>query len=215
MKVAYPPNPQAERMVQHQLRARGISAEGVLQVMSVLPRHRFVSRTTRGEAYGDFPLPIGRGQTISQPYMVALMTAELGLSGREKVLEIGTGSGYQTAVLAELAAEVYTVELIPSLLERAEGLLTEIGYRNIRYLCTDGTAGWPEQAPFDAILVAAAAPEVPSALAGQLGDNGVLVVPVGRSSAYQTLLTVRRRGSLLEKREGIGCRFVPLVSTGP
>ena len=202
-------------MVQHQLRARGISAEGVLQVMSALPRHRFVSRAVRAEAYGDFPLPIGRGQTISQPYMVGLMSAELGLSGREKVLEIGTGSGYQTAVLAELAAEVYTVELLPVLLEHAQRLLTEIGYPNIRYRCADGTAGWPEEAPFDAVLVAAAAPTIPSALTAQLGDNGVLVIPVGRSSAFQTLLTVRRRGSLLEQRQGIGCRFVPLVSTRP
>jgi protein-L-isoaspartate(D-aspartate) O-methyltransferase len=215
VKVAYPPNPQAERMVQHQLRARGITAEGVLQVMSSLPRHRFLSRGVRAEAYGDYPLPIGSGQTISQPYMVGLMSAELGLSGRERVLEIGTGSGYQTAVLAELAAEVSTVELLPALLERARRLLTELGYRNILYRCADGAAGWPEQAPFDAILVAAAAPAVPAALTAQLGDNGVLVVPVGRSSAFQTLLTIRRRGSLLEKREGIGCRFVPLVSTRP
>jgi protein-L-isoaspartate(D-aspartate) O-methyltransferase len=215
VKIAYPPNFQAERMVQRQLRARGISAEGVLQVMSALPRHRFVSRALRAEAYGDFPLPIGRGQTISQPYMVALMTAELDLSPQARVLEVGTGSGYQTAVLAELAAEVCTVELIPSLLERARRLLGELGYRNIQYRCADGAAGWPEEAPFDAILVAAAAPAVPSALTAQLGDNGVLVVPVGRSSAFQTLFTVRRRGNHLEQREGIGCRFVPLVSTQP
>jgi protein-L-isoaspartate(D-aspartate) O-methyltransferase len=200
-------------MVRLQLRARGIEAEGVLRVMSVLPRHRFVSGSARAEAYGDFPLPIGRGQTISQPYMVALMTAELGLGQREKVLEIGTGSGYQTAVLAELAREVYTVELIPTLLERARGLLHELGYRNIQYRAADGTNGWPEEAPFDAILVAAAAPAVPSALTAQLGDNGVLVVPVGRSQAFQTLLTIRRRGARLEQHEGIGCRFVPLVST--
>ena len=200
-------------MVRLQLRSRGIEAESVLRVMSVLPRHRFVPGSARAEAYGDFPLPIGRGQTISQPYMVALMTAELGLGGRAKVLEIGTGSGYQTAVLAELAGEVYTVELIPTLLERARGLLDELGYRNIRYRAADGTYGWPEEAPFDAILVAAAAPAVPSALTAQLGDNGVLVVPVGRSQAFQTLLTIRRRGARLEQHEGIGCRFVPLVST--
>jgi protein-L-isoaspartate(D-aspartate) O-methyltransferase len=200
-------------MVRLQLRSRGIEAESVLRVMSVLPRHRFVPGSARAEAYGDFPLPIGRGQTISQPYMVALMTGELGLGGRAKVLEIGTGSGYQTAVLAELAGEVYTVELIPTLLERARGLLEELGYRNIRYRAADGTYGWPEEAPFDAILVAAAAPAVPSALTAQLGDNGVLVVPVGRSQAFQTLLTIRRRGARLEQREGIGCRFVPLVST--
>jgi len=200
-------------MVRLQLRSRGIAAESVLQVMSVLPRHRFVPGSARAEAYGDFPLPIGRGQTISQPYMVALMTAELGLGARAKVLEIGTGSGYQTAVLAELAREVYTVELIPTLLERARGLLDELGYRNIRYQAADGTYGWPEEAPFDAILVAAAAPAVPATLTAQLGDNGVLVVPVGRSQAFQTLLTIRRRGARLEQHEGIGCRFVPLVST--
>jgi protein-L-isoaspartate(D-aspartate) O-methyltransferase len=215
VKIAYPPNPQAERMVRQQLRARGITAEDVLLVMSALPRHLFVSKSLRAEAYGDFPLPIGRDQTISQPYMVALMTAELGLGPLAKVLEIGTGSGYQTAVLAELAGEVYSVELIPSLLERARRLLNELGYRNIRYRCADGTAGWAEEAPFDAILVAAAAPAVPSALATQLADNGALVVPVGRSSAFQTLITVRKRGSHLEQREGIGCRFVPLVSTRP
>jgi protein-L-isoaspartate(D-aspartate) O-methyltransferase len=215
VKIAYPPNPQAERMVRQQLRARGIAAEDVLQVMCALPRHRFVSKSVQAEAYGDFPLPIGRGQTISQPYMVGLMTAELGLSPWSRVLEIGTGSGYQTAVLAELAGEVYTVELIPSLLERAQRLLAELGYMNIRCRCADGTAGWPEEAPFDAILVAAAAPTVPSALASQLADNGVLVVPVGRSSAFQTLITVRRRGGLLQHSEGIGCRFVPLVSSKP
>jgi protein-L-isoaspartate(D-aspartate) O-methyltransferase len=213
VKIDYPPNPQAERMVRQQLRARGIAAEDVLQVMSVLPRHRFVSKSVRAEAYGDFPLPIGRGQTISQPYMVALMTAELDLGPRSRVLEIGTGSGYQTAVLAELAGEVFTMELITSLLERARSLLVELGYANIHYRCADGTAGWPEEAPFDAILVAAAAPTVPSALTAQLADNGVMVVPVGRTSAFQTLITLRRRGSLLEQREGIGCRFVPLVST--
>jgi protein-L-isoaspartate(D-aspartate) O-methyltransferase len=131
------------------------------------------------------------------------------------VLEIGTGSGYQTAVLAELAREVFTVELIPALLERARGLLDELGYRNIRYRAADGAYGWPEEAPFDAILVAAAAPAVPPMLAAQLGDYGVLVVPVGRSQAFQTLLTVRRRGTFLEQHEGIGCRFVPLVSAAP
>jgi protein-L-isoaspartate(D-aspartate) O-methyltransferase len=202
-------------MVRLQLRSRGIAAESLLRVMSVLPRHRFVPGSARSEAYGDFPLPIGRGQTISQPYMVALMTAELGLGERARVLEIGTGSGYQTAVLAELAGEVYTVELIPALLQRARALLDELGYRNIRYRAADGTHGWPEEAPFDAILVAAAAPAVPSMLTAQLGDNGVLVVPVGRSQAFQTLLTIRRRGAHLEQQEGIGCRFVPLVSSEP
>jgi protein-L-isoaspartate(D-aspartate) O-methyltransferase len=211
VKVAYPPNPQAEWMVRHQLRARGISSERVMEVMSVLPRHRFVSGSHRTDAYGDFPLPIGRGQTISQPYMVGLMSEELHLHGKEKVLEVGTGSGYQTAVLAELAAEVCTVELIPVLLERARALLGELGYLNVRYRAGDGSAGWAEAAPFDAILVAAASARIPGALTAQLADNGVLVIPVGRSQAYQTLITVRRHGDRLEQREGIGCRFVPLV----
>jgi protein-L-isoaspartate(D-aspartate) O-methyltransferase len=215
VKIAYPPNPQAERMVRQQLRARGLAAQRVLEVMAAVPRHRFVSGAVRADAYGDFPLPIGRGQTISQPYMVGLMSEELSLRGGEKVLEIGTGSGYQTAVLAELAERVYTVELIPSLLERARRLLVELGYRNIRYRAGDGSAGWPQAAPFDAILVAAAAPAIPPALTAQLADNGVLVIPVGHSQQYQTLLTVRRRGACLEKRDGIGCRFVPLVQGRP
>jgi len=215
VKIAYPPNPQAERMVRQQLRARGLGAERVLEIMSVLPRDRFVSGTLRAEAYGDFPLPIGRGQTISQPYMVGLMTEELAVREQGKVLEVGTGSGYQTAVLAELAREVYTVELIPALLERARRLLAELGYRNIHYRAGDGSEGWPEASPFDAILVAAAAPAVPAALTAQLADGGVLVIPVGDSRQFQTLLTVRRQGRFLERHEGIGCRFVPLVQDGP
>jgi protein-L-isoaspartate(D-aspartate) O-methyltransferase len=211
VKIAYPPNPQAERMVRQQLRSRGIGSQQVLEVMSVLPRHRFVSAALRSEAYGDFPLPIGKGQTISQPYMVGLMTEELALHEGARVLEIGTGSGYQTAVLAELAGEVYTVELLPSLLQCARRLLTELGYRGIHYRCGDGSAGWPEAAPFDGIVVAAAAPAVPAALTAQLADNGVLVIPVGSHQQFQVLLTVRRRGSVLERRDGIGCRFVPLV----
>ncbi len=200
-------------MVDLQCRARGVREERVLAALLKVPRHEFVQGALKERAYDDYPLPVGEGQTISQPYMVALMTAELGLNGRQRVLEIGTGSGYQTAVLAELAAEVFTVELIPVLLERAQRLLTGLGYRNIHYLSADGTSGWPAQAPFDAILVAAAAQELPAALAAQLADNGVLVVPVGRSQVYQSLLTVRRRGGHLEQHEGIGCRFVPLVST--
>jgi protein-L-isoaspartate(D-aspartate) O-methyltransferase len=215
VKVDYPHNPQAERMVRQQLRARGISSERVLEVMSVLPRHRFVSGGVRGEAYGDFPLPIGRGQTISQPYMVGLMSEELRLQGNERTLEVGTGSGYQTAILAELAREVYTMEVIPTLLERARALLGELGYGNVHYRAGDGSVGWPEAAPFDAILVAAASVGIPEALTAQLADNGVLVIPVGRSQAYQTLVTIRRRGERLEKSEGIGCRFVPLVHEPP
>lgn len=211
MRIAFPPNPAAERMVDTQLRSRGIRDERVLEIMARLPRHLFVPASSRDEAYGDFPLPIGKGQTISQPYMVALMTEELDLAGREKVLEIGTGSGYQTAILAELAAEVYSVELLPPLLERAQRLLAGLGYGNVHCLAGDGWEGWPEASPFDRILVAAAAPTVPAALTSQLADNGILVVPVGTSQLYQTLMTVRRLGTRLETREGIGCRFVPLV----
>ncbi|MBN2552885.1 MAG: protein-L-isoaspartate(D-aspartate) O-methyltransferase [Spirochaetales bacterium] len=198
-------------MVRTQIQARGIHDEGVLEAMSRIPRHRFVSGTSAFEAYGDFPLSIGHGQTISQPYMVALMSEELRLLGIERCLEIGTGSGYQTAVLAELAAEVYTVELVPELLERSRRLLEELGYTNIRYRSGDGSAGWPEHAPYDRILVAAAAPSVPRPLTAQLGDNGILVIPVGDSRNYQTLMVVRRIGNRLDTRESIGCRFVPLV----
>ena len=215
VKVVFAPNQNAERMVRTQLQARGISDPKVLAAMSRLPRHRFVPGSSRGEAYGDFPLPIGQGQTISQPYMVALMTEELHLDGGEKVLEVGTGSGYQTALLAELAAEVHSMELLPSLLERARLLLDELGYRGIRFRVGDGWYGWPEAAPFDRILVAAAASSVPAALTGQLADNGVLVVPVGSSQLYQALVTIRRVGNRLEKKEGIGCRFVPLVHETP
>ncbi|UCF97614.1 MAG: protein-L-isoaspartate(D-aspartate) O-methyltransferase [Spirochaetaceae bacterium] len=211
MKIAYPDNRQAKRMVRTQIQARGIHDDGVLEVMSRVPRHRFVPGESTFEAYGDFPLSIGHGQTISQPYMVALMTEELHLRGGERVLEIGTGSGYQTAVLAELAGEIYTVELIPELSERSQKLLEELGYSNIIYRSGDGSLGWPEHAPYDRILVAAAAVTVPRPLTSQLADNGILVIPVGDSRHYQTLLIVRRVGRRLDTRESIGCRFVPLV----
>ncbi len=212
LKVSYPENPLAVRMAAGQLRERGISDSRVLQVMSVLPRHRFVPGKRSAEAYGDHPVTIGSGQTISQPYMVALMTENLRLRGHEKVLEIGTGSGYQTAVLAELAREVCTIELVEPLARRARNLLTELGYHNIRFCVGDGSGGWPEEAPFDGILVAAAAPRVPGALKAQLSDNGVLVIPVGETRSYQTLTIIRRIGASFVKQDSIGCRFVPLVS---
>jgi protein-L-isoaspartate(D-aspartate) O-methyltransferase len=211
VKISYPENRQARRMVRTQIQERGIRDAGVLEVMSHIPRHLFISGASTCEAYGDYPLSIGHGQTISQPYMVALMSEEMRLSGTERVLEIGTGSGYQTAILAELAAEVYTVELISELIERSHTLLDELGYTNISYRCGDGNFGWPEYAPYNRILVAAAAPSVPRPLISQLGDNGILVIPVGDSHHYQTLSIVRRVGKRLETREGIGCRFVPLV----
>jgi protein-L-isoaspartate(D-aspartate) O-methyltransferase len=214
VKISYPENRQAKRMVRSQIQARGIQDEGVLDVMSRIPRHRFVPGAGTFEAYGDYPLSIGRGQTISQPYMVALMSEEIRLRGRERVLEIGTGSGYQTAVLAELAAEVYTVELVSELLERARALLDELGYTNISYRCADGSLGWPEYAPYDRIIVAAAASSIPRPLTAQLADNGILVIPVGDARAYQTLSIVRRIGNHYQTRESIGCRFVPLVRKG-
>jgi protein-L-isoaspartate(D-aspartate) O-methyltransferase len=211
VKIAYAENRYAKRMVKTQIEFRGIQNNGVLEVMSRIPRHRFVSGESTVEAYGDYPLSIGYGQTISQPYMVALMTEQLRLSGEERVLEIGTGSGYQTAVLAELAEEVYTVELIPELIDRSRKLLDQLGYDNIHYRSGDGNLGWSQYAPYDRILVAAAAVTIPRALTTQLADNGILVIPVGDSRHYQTLIIVRRLGRRLETRESIGCRFVPLV----
>ena len=167
----------------------------------------------RGAAYADEPLPIGYGQTISQPYIVAYMSEFLGLTGSERVLEIGTGSGYQTAVLAELAAEVFTIETVGPLLERARGVLGGLGYRNIRFREGDGYGGWPEEAPFDAILAAAAPASVPPALRDQLAPEGRLVLPVG--SAIQELILIRRRGGGFEERRLIPVRFVPMIQGGP
>lgn len=209
--IQYPGNPDGERMVDFQLKARGVSDKKLIEIMSLIPRHLFISGKKRSEAYVDYPLSIGCRQTISQPYMVAIMTKRLGLTGREKVLEIGTGSGYQTAVLAELAKEVYTVERIPQLLKRSKNLLIELGYPNIYFRSGDGSRGWPEVAPFDRILVAAAASSIPQELKEQLADNGILVIPVGGSSNYQQLTILRRSGNHFTVEKGLGCRFVPLV----
>jgi protein-L-isoaspartate(D-aspartate) O-methyltransferase len=212
VRVDYATNLPAERMVRAQIRARGITDARLLEVMARLPRHRFAGAgMARSEAYGDFPLPIGHDQTISQPYMVALMTEQLELRGKERVLEIGTGSGYQTAVLAELAREVYTVERIVPLLSRAQALLLRLGYTNIAFREGDGSLGWPEAGPFDRVLVAAAAASIPQPLEAQLADNGLLVIPIGPSEHYQILTVLRRVGGHIEKSESIGCRFVPLV----
>jgi protein-L-isoaspartate(D-aspartate) O-methyltransferase len=211
MNKGSPENPLAVRMVETQIRARGIDDARVLEVMSRIPRHVFVPEADRTEAYGDFPLSIGYGQTISQPYMVALMSQDLSLSGRERVLEIGTGSGYQTAILAELAAEVYTIELIPGLLKRARKTLDVLGYGSVRYRVGDGSHGWSEAGPFDRILVAAAAASIPQPLTSQLADNGIMVIPVGSIRSFQTLMILRRIGRQIQARESIGCRFVPLI----
>lgn len=203
------PNPELDCMVRTQLESRGIRDPAVLEAFRGIDRARFVPEMFRHQAYEDHPIGIGEGQTISQPYMVALMTQSLDLAGRERVLEIGTGSGYQTAILAALAAEVYTVEVHASLLDRAHQALAELGFGNVHYLVGDGRLGWPQAAPFDRILSAAAAEAVPQAWLEQLGDPGVLVTPVG--GAAQVLVKVEKRLGRTTRTEFCPCRFVPLV----
>ena len=202
------------RMVDEQLAARGLKSGDVLAAMRSVPRHLFVPPELAEKAYADAPLPIGLGQTISQPYMVALMTEILGLDVRSRVLEIGAGSGYQTAVLAEVAGEVYALELLAPLAERARAVLARLGYRNTRTAIADGSRGWPEVAPFDAVLVAAAAPQAPPALLQQLVDGGRLVIPLGDPHGDQVLTVFQRVGDELLERRDTPCRFVPLVSGG-
>ncbi|HVP90233.1 MAG TPA: protein-L-isoaspartate(D-aspartate) O-methyltransferase [Terriglobales bacterium] len=208
------PEREAERrkMVEVQIRGRGVRDPRVLAAMAKVPRHLFVPEALRASAYADEPLPIGEGQTISQPYIVAYMTEALRLRGGERVLEIGTGSGYQAAVLAELAAEVYTIELVGGLSLRAQETLAALGYRNIRFRVGDGAAGWPEAAPFDAIVVTAAAAQVPAELEREIGPSGVMIIPVG--TLFQELQLVRRgpRGTL--RKRLLPVRFVPLVEPG-
>lgn len=205
-------NFEAERreMVEVQIKGRGVRDKKVLDAMLKVPRHLFVPEQMKELAYGDEPLPIGEGQTISQPYIVAYMTETLKLTGREKVLEIGTGSGYQTAILAELAKEVYTVELIPELSRRAQRVLKELGYQNIHFNIGDGTRGWPENAPYDAILVSAAPAAVPRNLIEQLKENGRMIIPVGTD--YQELVLIRKLKEGWEEQKLIAVRFVPLVT---
>lgn len=198
------------RMVRTQLEGRGVASPRVLDALVRVPRERFVPDVLRSRACGDHALAIGHGQTISQPYMVAAMTQALDLQGSERVLEVGTGSGYQCAVLAELAAEVWSVERIPELADEALALLAGLGYRNVHVRTGDGTLGWPEAAPFDAIVVTAAAPVTPPSLLEQLADGGRLVAPVGDRD-LQHLVVVERDGTEYRSRHSLGCRFVPLV----
>ncbi len=188
-----------------------ITDPDVLAAIERVPRHRFVPDHLQDMAYEDRPLPIGQGQTISQPFVVALMTQALELTPESRVLEIGTGSGYQTAILAELAGEVYTVEVRPELQERAKRILTDLGYTNIHFRVGDGWLGWPEEAPFDAIIVTAAASEWPQALIKQLAEDGRMVIPVGEQDWNQNLwLLTRIDGNLI--KESLGpVRFVPLI----
>ncbi|MCC6048342.1 MAG: protein-L-isoaspartate(D-aspartate) O-methyltransferase [Thermodesulfobacterium sp.] len=197
-------------MVETQITARGINDERVLKAMLKVPRHLFVDEALRDQAYGDFPLPIGEGQTISQPYIVALMTEALELKGNERVLEIGTGSGYQTAILAELALWVYTIERFPTLLERAKKVLKELGYKNISFKLDDGTLGWKEAAPFDAIIVTAASPDIPPPLVEQLAEGGRIVIPIGDEFS-QTLIKGVKKGGKLHTKALEPVRFVKLV----
>ena len=202
--------PQADAMVSTALIPRGISDRRVLNAFRKVPRSVFVPKDLFEQAYADCPLSIGEGQTISQPYMAALMTECLRLSGTEKVLEIGTGSGYQTAILAELAKEVYSVERFETLAERAGHTLKKLGYTNCRIKTGDGTLGWEEFAPFDAIIVTAAAPEIPASLFDQLAEGGRLVIPVGDSFS-QVLRVVEKRNARACQVDVCGCVFVPLL----
>jgi protein-L-isoaspartate(D-aspartate) O-methyltransferase len=201
-----------ENMVEYQIAARGVRSEKVLDAMRKVPREQFVSRDVREFAYEDSPLPIGAGQTISQPYIVAYMIEGLALQGGEKVLEIGAGSGYAAAVLAEIAGEVYTIERIEELAQSATTALAETGYKNVHVLHGDGTLGWPEHAPFDGIIVAAGGPEVPDSLKQQLKIGGRMVIPVGQSQDFQELVRVTRISeSEFQTEDLVAVRFVPLV----
>ena len=198
-----------ERMVQEQMVARGIHDPQVLEALRKVPRHRFVPGEMRTSAYDDTPLPIGLGQTISQPYMVAFMTEALELKPQDRVLEIGTGSGYQAAVLSLMAREVYSLEIIERLGKQAEARLKELGCENVRVRIGDGYRGWPEAAPFDAIIVTAAPSDVPPALVAQLRPGGRMVIPVGRG--VQNLIRLRRTTNGLERESLMPVRFVPMV----
>jgi protein-L-isoaspartate(D-aspartate) O-methyltransferase len=199
-----------ERMVKTQLVPRGIKNPRVLKVMGKIPRNRFIEEALSGEAYNDHPLPIGHKQTISQPYIVALMTEALELTGDEKVLEIGTGSGYQTAILADLSGKVFTVERIRDLMVKARNILADLGYNNIMFKAFDGTLGWKEYEPYDAIMVTAGAPKIPEPLLDQLADGGRLIIPVGNRFSQELIKVTKKNGNIIQKNFG-GCRFVDLV----
>ena len=201
---------QRRRMVEEQLGDRGIRDLRLLEVMNRVPRHLFALDSLQHRAYGDTPLPIGENQTISQPYIVAAMTEALSLKGDERVLEIGTGSGYQTAVMAELATQVFTIERINVLSRKAQNILEGLGYANIVFKMFDGTYGWPDQAPFNAIMVTASAKEIPEALIKQLGEGGRLVAPTG-DEQKQKLMVLTKKGDHVIKKEICDCKFVPLV----
>ncbi|QLA19935.1 protein-L-isoaspartate(D-aspartate) O-methyltransferase [Desulfolutivibrio sulfoxidireducens] len=200
-----------DRMVREQIEARGIHETSVLRAMRAVPRHLFVEEALIPQAYEDHPLPLGHGQTISQPYVVAWMTWLLDVAPDMKVLEIGTGSGYQAAVLAEMGARVYTVERIKPLLETAQRRLADLRYTQVRFKLDDGTLGWPEEAPFDRILVTAAGPVIPDPLVEQLADPGKMAIPVGPSKRGQTLMLLEKQNGRVTTRDMGGVMFVDLV----
>jgi len=196
-------------MVEYQLISRGIQDSKIIQAMLRVPRHKFVPQGLRKLAYSDNPLPIGMDQTISQPYIVALMTELLKLKSGEKVLEVGTGSGYQAAILADIGSEVFTIEILESLSERAQEILKSLGYSNINFKIGDGYRGWPEHAPFDAIIVTAASEHIPEPLIEQLKENGRMVIPIG--DMYQELLLITKTDKGIEKKTITPVRFVPMT----
>ncbi|MFQ5587030.1 MAG: protein-L-isoaspartate(D-aspartate) O-methyltransferase [Thermodesulfobacteriota bacterium] len=202
---------QRNRMVERDIEARGISDKKVLTAMREVKRHLFVPASVRSVSYSDHPLPIGEGQTISQPYIVALMTEHLRLKGGERVLEIGTGSGYQAAVLAHIGTEVRTIEIRERLAETADRRLHELGYNNVKVKYGDGYFGWEEEGPFDAIIVTAAANHIPPPLIRQLKEGGRLIIPVGSTTYYQTLTLATKREGKLDVRHISGVVFVPMV----
>lgn len=197
-------------MVRNQIQQRGISDSGVLQAMRDVPRHRFVDPEWRDQAYDDRPLQIGAGQTISQPYMVALMLQELALPPEARVLEVGTGSGYQAAILSRIASQVYSIEYFPTLANKARQVLSELDYTNVEIVIGDGGTGLPQHAPFHGIVVAAGAPQIPSPLLAQLTQAGRLVVPIGDVDK-QELCILTKQGRSFTRKRGVSCRFVPLL----
>lgn len=200
-----------EAMIRNQLVAGGIKDPEVLEAMMEVPRHEFVPASLRPYAYADGPLPIGHGQTISQPFIVAYMTQALALTKQESVLEVGTGSGYQAAILGKLAKEVYSIEIVPPLAESAKGVLSKLGFENVHVRLGDGYLGWPEKAPFDAIIVTCAPDHVPGPLIAQLKEGGRLVIPVGEAGGIQQLVLLRKRNGQISKERMLDVRFVPMT----
>lgn len=203
---------QRKTMVREQLLARGIGNKAVLSACEAVPRHRFIPEAYTAQAYGDHPLPIGWGQTISQPYIVAYMIDRLSPGPNDRVLEIGTGSGYAAAVISRIASRVFTVERIEALAERASAVFIDLGYDNCVVRTADGTVGWPEEGPFDCILVSAGAPEIPDTLQNQLGPGGRMIIPVGGHTVQELILVTNEDGRMLQQQT-VAVRFVPLIGS--